>query len=199
MAAPVVTFVGTNLTLAESVTNWAALKISGTGGGPSASLDPDVFIQGSNSVSTIANKQRVWLYYDVGTASGALNFDAGGADFGRHIFMWVNFVTPGFSGTVSGAAANAIALGTDTSNYSYWNIHGNDSGYAGGWLRLVLNPTQPPTADVGSGVDTGAINFVGFIGDVLGNTARFQNLCVDRIDVGFGLQVAEGDEADPIT
>ena len=195
MAAPVIVPLLTNLTLAESVTNWAAFKISGTGGGPAAALEPDLFVQGANSISTIANKQRVWLYFDQGTAGGSLDFSPGGANEGEMVYMWINFLTPGFSQTRNGGGIT-IAMGSSTTNYSEWYLHGSDT-YASGWIRVAIDPRKPTSVDNGTGVDISAIDFIGFIGDVQGSTARFTNMYCDRIDVGTGIQITGGDGTTP--
>ena len=85
-----VTFNGTRLNSADSLTSWTALKISGTGGGPSAAA-ADGSIEGNGAVTAQVSRQFVALYYDLG-AGNELDFGVGGANEGQMIYIWGNFL-----------------------------------------------------------------------------------------------------------
>ncbi len=185
MVATVVTdFVFTND--AENVSNWVAYKVSGTGGDPSAALEPDVFIQNSNSISCTVNKQRVWLYYD-NSGGAQLDFANGGANEDDYIYIWFNFATPGFS-QIRELGGITIAIGHTEGDYWEYYIDGSDT-YYGGWKRAVIHPNSATPSDQTGSPNLNNIDFIGIIADVQGDTARFTNLFVDRIDVGSKLRV----------
>ena len=185
MAATVVTdFSFTND--AESVTNWVAYKISGTGGDPSAALEADVFIQNANSISCTVNKQRVWLYYD-NSGGTQLDFSTSGPNELDYVYIWFNFATPGFS-QVRSSGGITIALGDSDANYYEYYIDGSDT-YYGGWKRAVIHPNSATPSVTNGSPDLANIDRIGIIADVQGSTARFTNLFVDRIDVGTKLRV----------
>ena len=83
--AATVAFLGTNLTEAESLTNW--LKI---GNVDNLSLDSDVEIQSTNCIASKATGtgDDGGMWYDYGTASGSsLDFSPAGSEEGQHLFI----------------------------------------------------------------------------------------------------------------
>jgi hypothetical protein len=202
MVAPTIDLVGTNISTAESATGFGAFKISGTGGGPSAALDAENFIQGSNSIATIANKQRVWIYFDIG-AGNELDFTSGGANEGELLAMWWNMLTPAVGVNVATGGTVALALGSATpgvsSDRNEWILVATDvsDGYSGGWARTIFDPTVPATTAVGAGLNLASVRYIGWIGDVGATTIRADNLFLDRIDRLTGLRIEDGDSTTP--
>jgi hypothetical protein len=183
-----VAFNGTPINAADSLTGWTALKISGTGGGPSAAA-ADGSIEGSGAVTAQVSRQFVALYYDLG-AGNELDFGVGGANEGQLIYIWGNFLA---AALLNNQNANGLGIFLEsstpgTAQYHCWTFDGADT-YAGGWKRFILDPTLSASTSSGTAINTGAIRYIGLFADVGGTTARFDNLIVDSIDVGTGLTV----------
>ena len=181
-----VAFNGTPINAADSLTGWSALKISGTGGGPSAAT-ADGQIEGNGAVTCVVSRQFVALYYDLG-AGNELDFGVGGANQGQMIYIWGNFLA---AALLNNQNANGFGVFLESSTpgtgqYHCWTFDGADT-YAGGWKRFILDPTLSASTSSGTAINTGAIRYIGLFADVGGTTARFDNLIVDSIDVGTGL------------
>lgn len=175
------------VTAAESTTGWTALKISGTGGGPTAALADGAY-QGSGAVTCTVNKQRVALYFDIG-AGNELDFTGGGSEEGQMVYAWANFLAPALLNTrASGGFGIFLASSAPTTtNYHLFYHEGSDS-YDGGWKRLVIDPTSTVSSSAGS-LNLASVRYFGVWADVGAATARFDNLICDAIDVGTGLIV----------
>jgi hypothetical protein len=189
--AATVTLNGTNVTLAQESgtppTGWGQVRIRGTGGSPTISASTDVFLQGTQAVTSRSTNSRLWLYFDYGSG---LNFSTTHA--GKHISIWANFLAAGLmqlSTYVSGSDRGGLCLclGSSTSNYSYWNFGGKDT-YAGGWIRLTVDPSKTASGSYGTGLDLTSVRYFGVIFDT-DTTAKFDNAIIDRIDFGYGLTV----------
>ena len=183
-----VTFNGTRLNSADSLTGWTALKISGTGGGPSAAA-ADGAIEGNGAVTAQVSRQFVALYYDLG-AGNELDFGVGGANEGQMIYIWGNFLA---AALLNNQNANGFGVFLESSTpgtgqYHCWTFYGADT-YAGGWKRFILDPTLSATTSSGTAINTGSIRYIGLFANVGSTTARFDNLIVDSIDVGTGITV----------
>lgn len=193
--AATVTWIGTNgaasdgvISNADSTTGWTALKISGTGGGPSAAV-ADGQIEGTGAVTCVASKQRVALYYDIG-AGNTLDFTGGGNAEGEMIYVWGNFLAAALLNNQS-AGGFGIFLESSTpttTQYHLYYYYGADN-YAGGWKRMVLDPNETVSASAGTAIDLTAVRYIGVFGDVGATTARFDNLIADQMMVGKGLTV----------
>jgi hypothetical protein len=141
MAASV-EFIGTVLDTADSTTGWTALKISGTGGGPSAAA-ADGSIEGTGAVTTVVSRQFVALYFDLG-GGNELDFTGGGAEEGQMIYVWAQFLAPALleslEATNGGFGIFLESSAPGTGQYHCWGFFGPEN-YAGGWKRMVLDPT----------------------------------------------------------
>lgn len=178
----------TRVTNADSTTGWTALKISGTGGGPTAAA-ADGSLEGTGAVTCTVNKQLVALYYDIGSGN-ELDFTGGGGEEGMYVYVWINFLAAALLNNRS-AGGLGIFLESSTpgtAQYHLWYFEGADT-YAGGWKRLVLDPTETVSASAGTAISLSAVRYFGVFADVGGTTARFDNLICDAIDVGTGIRV----------
>ena len=178
------------VTDAESLTGWGIVKIEGAGGTPSAFLSVgsiDLVAEGSDAVASIANKQRVLLYF---TDAAGYDFTSGGAGGGATkvpsgiAYMWAAFLAAG-SALLKANGGMQLAL-SDGTNTSYWNIAGSDT-YSGGFIKWAVLTTVTPDENSGTIADLGDITEIGFVADVGAATTRFDNMVVDAIDVGLGL------------
>jgi len=177
-----------NVATADSTTGWTALKISGTGGGPTAAV-ADGQIEGTGAVTCTANKQRVALYFDIG-AGNELDFSGGGTEEGEMVYVWGNFLAAALLNNQS-AGGFGIFLESSTpgtGQYHFWYFFGADN-YAGGWKRMVLDPNETVSASAGTAINLASVRYFGVFADVGATTARFDNLICDAIDVGTGLTV----------
>jgi len=162
----------------DSVT---VVKYAGSGGSPSAAA-ADGSIEGSTAITVQVSKQGVALFVAV---PSALNFST--TESGQLIYVWGNFLA---ASLLNNQAANGFGIclssGTPTaSNYSLFTYYGSDN-YAGGWVRMILDPTKTRSGGAGT-LNTSNITHIGVFADVGGTTARFDNLILDACDVGNGL------------
>lgn len=171
----------------DSLTGWSALKISGTGGGPSPAA-ADGALEGSGAVTCVVNKQRVALYYDLG-AGNELDFSVSGTEENQMIFIWAQFLAGSLLQVQSsGGFGIFLCSGTpSTTDYHLFYHYGSDN-YDGKWVRLAIDPTSTVSSSSGT-LDLSSIRYIGVFGDVGGSTARFDNLVCDAIDVGYGLKI----------
>jgi hypothetical protein len=200
--AATVEFIGTVLDTADSLTGWTALKISGTGGGPSAAA-ADGSIEGTGAVTTVVSRQFVALYFDLG-GGNELDFTGGGTEEGQMIYAWAQFLAPALleslEATNGGFGIFLESSTPGTGQYHCWGFFGPEN-YSGGWKRMVLDPTTAagPTVSAGTAIDNSAIRYIGVYADLGGTTARFDNLVCDQIAVGTGIRVTGTSTTDDLS
>ena len=173
----------TNITTAESTTDWSNI---GTGGTPAQ--EPDFFVQGSFCVSHAvsgANKKKGVKYDWVGGGGTALDFTGGGSEENMLIFMWIRCSTLQLIKTITNGGGG-IQL-TDGTNESEWNVFGSDFGYGDheGFKCFVIDPTTTPSNTSGT-LDLSAVSHFGAFIETTTN-AKGQNIGVDRISYGRGI------------
>lgn len=182
-----IAFNGSGVNSADSTTGWGVVKITAGGGTPSVAV-ADGQIEGNGAVTTTVSGKRIILYVDVG-AGNELNFPATVFSNKQLIYIWGNFLAP----TLLNSAANGgfgvfMDSNAPSSNqYHLWYVYGNDN-YAGGWRRFALDPREPHSVQAGTAINYSAIRYIGLFAETT-STARFDNLIVDAIDVGYGLRV----------
>lgn len=175
MATPTFVNPPTVISLAESTTGWT---------GDTFSLEPDIKVQGSNSVACVqTNTGNNDIYYTGFTA----------ADLSAvHLRLWFNIAYVGYL-----ASSNQIQVFiSDGTNTAYWVI--KDPGdYAGGWKQAVVYTGDTPysgTRPTGNSTRVG-MRFV---------TATKPrnvpaNAWFDAWYYGDGYTVTGGSSSDPIT
>lgn len=175
----------TNITLANNNTGFGVWKRDGTGGTPSAISEADVFIQGTGACSVKVSNQGVVLAY----ATGGLNLSASNT----HLYIWANMLA---GGLMTNRSSNGLCIFvssdstlTTGSNYKMWAVDGADT-YPGGWVRYVIDLSKTATVTTGT-LNLSSVQHVGMYCDTRPNTAKFDNLVIDRIDytTGVGLRV----------
>jgi len=180
MATAVLTGVPTTITLCESVTGWS---------GDTFSLEPDIKVQGTNSVScAMTNNGSNTIAFATSNAPGG-TFSA----VNIHIRVWVNLA---FVGNIDTQANNGIQIsivhGGGTSLYT---VGGSDN-YAGGWKQYVVYTGNTPTS---GSTPSGTCTSVGL--QINTNTKpRNQpaNCWVDAWYFGPGFTVTGGTSGDEI-
>lgn len=175
-----VAFNGTNVTTADSTTDWDSITITA----PEA-WTVEVVHQGAASIGFQASSKDGLGCYEMPT--GSFNFDT--THLGQHVFFWINVTMPG---TVEALATGGLYLviGSDQSNYKKFLIAAKDykEVMEKGFARFVLDPSKTATETVGT-PDMTAITLFGAWIDT-DEAARIDQLFIDRIDVGWGLTVS---------
>ena len=164
----------------DALTNINIAKIAGSGGTPSAVLTGDGIHNGESATVTV-NKTHIAIY----STAASLNFDTGGGQEGQMIYVWGNFLAAGLLNTQA-AGGFGVILYSGTAWREYY-FYGSDN-YAGGYARMVIDPTKTASASSGT-FNINNITGIGVFANVGGNTGRFDNLILDRIDVGTGLTI----------
>lgn len=186
------TYTATRVDSADTATNWAVTKIEGAGGAPSllASVGTiDLVAEGTDARAARTNKQRVKIAY---THSIGYDFTSGGVGTGTTkipsglVYVWAAFLAAGIAFTKANGGGQ-ISL-SDGTNVSYWNVFGSDT-YSGGLVKWAVSTAITPSETSGTAADLGDITEIGFVTDVGGATARFDNFVVDALDVGDGLSI----------
>ena len=136
----------TPVSTAETTTGWT---------GTSVALDNEIFVQGSNSVSSIIQAQanKSFLYYTL-TSTDLTN---------HHVCMWWQNTA---YGKLTSTNAVQVYVG-DGTNISYFNVRqpvGGTEGlpeYAGGWTLLVVDLARTPDQTSGTAANLTAVTRLG--------------------------------------
>ena len=180
----------TNLDTANSTTGWAGFN-DGSGGTPSVVNTTEVFIQStaSNSAKISGSNQNKGIWYDNTT----------GIDMtvtGRHLYIWALVSTAGLLNNIS-AGGIYIKVASDASgaNWSKWFVSGKDR-YPGGWVRFVMDLNKAPSESATTAATLTSVRWFG-VGIKSTGSSTAENLFVDRIDYGDGLQIEDGNSVFP--
>jgi len=184
------TYTVSRVDTADTATNWSAIKLEGAGGAPTllASVGTiDLVAEGSDARAARTNKQRVAIIF---TETAGFDFTTGTTGAGATaipdgiIYIWAAFLAAGSAFTKANGGLQ-IYLG-DGTNISYWNVAGSDD-YSGGFQKWAAFTGITESENSGTAADLGDITEIGFVTDVGGTTARFDNFVVDAMEVGDGL------------
>lgn len=177
-----VTFNGTNVTLADSITNWDNDTITA----PEA-WTTEVVHQGAACIGFQASSKDGHGVYEMPT--GSFDFTPStGTHAGQHVFIWINVTMPG---TVEALSTGGlyVVIGSSLTAYKKFLIAAKDykEVMEKGFARFVIDPSKTPTETVGS-PNMAAVTVFGAWIDT-DEAARIDQLFIDRIDVGWGLQI----------
>mgnify|MGYP007059463638 FL=1 len=142
----------TNITTAESYTNWNDI-----GGGSGGAVEPDFFVQGSNCVSRPVSGSGAsrGMTYDIG-GGNELYFSSGGAEEDMLVYMWLQVSTPALSDNLANAPGLTIRMAegaSETSDYAEWDVVYSDLLTPPGtdaFRMYVIDPRCPPTRTNGT-------------------------------------------------
>jgi hypothetical protein len=194
----------TSISTADSVTNWAAYRITGTGGAPSASLENTIYIQGTGSIAgkMAGNNWDSGLIYDYYTANGntVLNLSTTGNEM---IGIWVLVSTPAvFLTRQNGGGYLILQSSTETgttapTKYAKFYLAGSDVGY-GGWQFYLLDTRKTASTTAGgwvAGTDLAITRRIGFGGVNVASvgTVKSDNMWVDASWYGRPIYSVIGD------
>lgn len=186
MAAPSYTTDLADITLNEAIGTWVETGTWTTGTAPA--LEPDIFIQGSNSVA------KYWTTGGGGgTPSGAI-FDAGSAltipSPGAY-FVWLFEQCPNNVATYANGGIRVI-MGDSSSAFNGWDVGGSDTQRLGGWLCAVVDPAVTDDDVVGAPVEDSTRQWFG--AGVLQTATAKGGLAIDALRYGRGeLRCTNGD------
>ena len=171
-------FNGTNITTADSTTGWGNNTITAA-----EAWTVEVVHQGSAAIGFQASNKDGMGYFTYGST---LNFNTTYA--GQHIFMWVNVTMPGTMEALS-TGGLYLLVGSSSSDYKKFQVAAKDyrEVMEKGFIRFVLDPSKTATESSGT-PDMTAINTFGVWIDT-DEAARIDQLFIDRIDVGWGIEV----------
>jgi hypothetical protein len=166
------------LSTAEVITNWVSI---GAGGAGAMALEPDYYVQGSNSISRgvsgAGTEKGMWFN------ATAVNFTTG-THKDKLVYIWMYVTTPGLTDTLANGGVK-VWLGTNTTNYRTWIVGGSDALVAtDGWVCYVIDPQSAGSADVG----TYNAASVAYFGGTIKTTAnaKGQNFGIDQVAYGRG-------------
>ena len=173
-----VSFNGTNITTADSTTGWGNTTITA----PEA-WTVEVVHQGASAIGFQASSKDGMGYFTYGTP---LNFNT--TYLGQHLFIWCNVTMPG---TVEALANGGlyIVVGSSSTDYKKFLVAAKDYKeiMEKGFIRFVLDPSKTATETSGT-PDMTAIDTFGIWIDT-DESARIDQLFIDRIDVGWGIEI----------
>lgn len=177
MATATLGSVPTVIDNAEAVTNW---------GGDTFALEPDIKVQGNNSVACAQTTNGNNDVYVTGT------WDFSGTGLGdQHLRLWVNLSYIAYF-----SATNPIQVflydGTNTAYY-YWD---KGASYSGGWEQIVVYTGDTP--DSGT-VTKSTITRIGVRVVTSSKPRNVTNAWYDAWTYGDGYYATGGSASDPIT
>jgi hypothetical protein len=182
-----VAFDGSVIDTADTAANWTAVKITAGGQAPTA-VASGIAYEGTNGVTYRSDVKRVFMYTDIG-AGNELDFSVSGANEGEIFYIWVNFLgASDLQLLASGGLGVFLESSTPSSSqYHLYYFLGRDN-YAGGWVRLALDPRKTASASAGTAINLASIRYFGAFAETV-NTARYDNFLIDQCAHGRGLIV----------
>ena len=165
----------------------ATTNTAGIGGGAGEGAEPDIVYQGTNSVSRKVTNAGFY------TTTGATR-DLTAT--GRRTWLVKTWLTNYGSLSTTGNI-HEVRVGSGTGDYYNYTIGSPAVDYPakGGWVIDAIDPNIASHRDgtAGSPVLTACDYFAAF---ATCSTSKVENLCLDAIDVGYGLYLTGGDGAD---
>lgn len=200
MTARVVAFDGyTRINAADANTNWGNFN----GSGPAPAAEAQLRYQGTNAVNKkiTSTASRSGVQYD--PAAGAVDMSTA---TGTHKLAFLKGYVADF-GDLNVTYGCEMAIGSGNAAYYSYNVAGSgangapyDGGYPaqGGYILAAINPNVATWREGTTGSPSlTAVDFFGFAAQFVSGGAKSENLAMDAIDVGTGLQLTLGTGADP--
>lgn len=185
MAAVSVSADNNRVNAADSTTNWG-----NDGGGGGVSAENDITYQNQISMSRKVSTSRIGRHYNPG--AGAVDMTASKR---RHYMAKVTATNP--SALLSRTSpAMGVKIGSSSSDYYEYYVAGNDNYPArGGWLLIPISPNVSGYRDGTTGTPSlSGVDYWSLLAD-FSATSKAENLCIDAIDIGNGLNLIGGDGA----
>ncbi|MHA2046586.1 MAG: hypothetical protein ACW99G_17500 [Candidatus Thorarchaeota archaeon] len=185
---------------ADTVTNWAAFKITAGGGTPTANLDTDQQREGVGCIGVKPTRNKdCGVSYDYYTANGSttLNLSTSGNEV---LAIWIKSTAPGQILTRANAGVTIIVCAsngvpTASNDWAKWYVAGSDSNPAD-WQLFLVDTRKTPSATNGAWSGTSLqniyqIGITAFAADVA--VARVDNIYIDAMWYGRPVYTLTGD------
>ena len=147
-----------------------------SGGGGSATLDTDVFIQGSGSIAEQVTSTRRFILYNAGSTQNWSN---------NVFYVWINCGIVGLLDTKANGGFTIRFTGSNTNDFIEFYVGGSDDwpiAVEGGWVQFVVDIEATPSNTGGTAPATNAIQHVGFSAVTAGTmTKSADNTWIDEI------------------
>ena len=170
-----ITLIGTIANPCDAATGFSA-----------GAADTDIFVEPNASIG-LKTSNTTTVFTTSSLTSGPYNFASGGGQFGYHIVVWFNGLTP-----INATTGFQIVV-TNGTNSGRWNVPPG-GGYTGGFRPKVVNTAR--NFDVVSGFSasgnpaqlTSISNLGGAITTTTTVMGNFNNALVDQFTIGLGLR-----------
>ena len=176
--------------------NDADLVSAGTwtspGGGAGAVTEPDVFYQGAASISRKISAANRGIYYSHGSTIDMTVANR------AHVIFKVNITNPAAAPTIAAGGVSLWAGDSETVNWE--NVYLGSDAYPvkAGFVIVPFAPDSAWATQQGTPTGLTAIDSFGIQANAAFNaTAKSENVVIDAIDVGLGLDINGGTGADP--
>ena len=187
MVAPTVNTDLVTITTAESTTGWSALG----GGAAGLTQETDFYIQGtfctSKQITGAGTLKGHWFDFGAGVDCSTAS--------GNTVYIWMYMSTNQLPDTTD-LGGLRVRVGSTTGNWVEYYVYGSDTYARGGWKRVAFDPNKTANNSGGT-INTSTIQWYGAQALVTG-TSKGTNLGIDKIDVGQGHLVSNGEISNPI-
>lgn len=156
-------------------------------------LDTDITIDGNGAIGEkTSNTTKDFVTPSLGSGgTSTYNFSSGGGEFGDHIIMWFDGLTP-----LNTTTGFRITVGeTLFGNRGTWAF-APPAGYSGGWVPKVIDTAANFSSTTGlwtAGGNPGQLVAVDEMGGGFTTTTmisgNFANVLIDQFTVGTGLRI----------
>jgi hypothetical protein len=166
----------------------ATTNVSSIGGGAGSTVETDIIYQGTASIS---RKVTAAGFY---TSTGANRNMTTTARRTWLVKVWLT----NYSSLSTIGNSLEVRIGSGTGAYYSYVVGSPTVAYPakGGWAILAIDPNIASHRDGTTGSPTlTACNY--FAAFATCSTSKVENLCLDAVDVGYGLHLTGGDGADP--
>jgi hypothetical protein len=186
MADIVVVAYNTRVEDAETTTDWINI-----GGGGGIALEPDIVYQGTFAASRKISTSRIGRGFEDSTDT----WDMTTTNTGSTWIAKFNITNPAaLLSRVSPAVG--LHIGSSQTVYYEYYVEGNDTyPSVGGWQLTAVNPNISAYRDNTFGSPAlGSVNYFGIESDFSAGS-KAENVAIDAIDIGVGLNLTGGDGA----
>ncbi|MDX1493535.1 MAG: hypothetical protein R3253_05730 [Longimicrobiales bacterium] len=163
-----------NRTLVDSADS--ATPYDSLSGAAAGTLDTDIKVQGSGSVSGFITNSLAGILYDAGSAQNWAN---------NVFYVWVNCGIVGLLDTKANGGFRIRFCGATVTDFFEFYVGGSDSwptAVEGGWVQFVVDIEATPSNTGGTPPATSAVRYVGWAGVTGGTMPKMvDNTWIDEI------------------
>lgn len=186
MAAPSYATDLTDVDTAEATTNWAESTDAAWDDGGNPTLDPDTFIQNTNSISQSMPKTTICSL--LANNGSGITLPTDGA-----YLVWQVFLSATALDTETNGGLR-VMVGSSLADFYWWITGGSDFARNpyGGWQNAAVNPTV--TVDGTVGTPSGTEQYIGSAASPIAAIGKGNPHCVDVIRWGRAeIRMTNGD------